>query len=192
MPQRVTSRFKRRNPPRTKLPYRVRGPLLSRGEQAFFWALRAAVGTRYLIAFKVRVADLLDCSAAAWEAGHGHRIARHHVDWVLCDPDSTLPLAAIELDDRSHDLPARRRRDQFLDAAFGAAGLPLIRFRAQARYQLSIIRQSILGVLSDSTRTGNSRTAKFTGQNGKVQADEAPRNPTIKARWETSKGGGRR
>jgi Protein of unknown function (DUF2726) len=142
----------RRKLPRSTLPYRARGPLLSRGERAFFHALRAAVGGRFLIALKPRVADLLDCSAAAWAAGHGYRIARHHVDWVLCEFQSTLPVAAIELDDRSHDRPERKRRDQFLDAAFAAAGLPLIRFQAAARYQISMIRERVQSHLDSETR----------------------------------------
>jgi hypothetical protein len=121
--------------PRPKpLPYRGRDILLSPGELAFYRALCRGVAGSYLIAFKVRAADLLTCSDTAWKAGFGFMVARHHLDFVLCDARSTRILAAIELDDRSHDSPKRKQRDEFLDQAFAAARLPLIRFRAAAVY----------------------------------------------------------
>jgi Protein of unknown function (DUF2726) len=67
------------------LPYRRRGPLLSRGEAAFYRVLRKAVAKRYHVAFKARLADLVTCSDAAWDKGFGHLIARQHVDFVLCN-----------------------------------------------------------------------------------------------------------
>ena len=119
---------------RAGLPYRRRERLLSRGETAFFRALRSAVGGSYLITFKVRAADLLTCPESAWDEGYGYMVARHHLDFVLCHPETTKILAAIELDDRSHEHEKRARRDEFLNRAFEAADVPLIRFRAAAKY----------------------------------------------------------
>lgn len=96
-----------------------------------------------MIAFKVRAADLLSCSDSAWKAGFGHMVARHHLDFVLCDPNSTEILAAIELDDKSHGLPSRRRRDDFLNQAFFDAQIPLIRFKAAAKYECRMIADTI-------------------------------------------------
>jgi hypothetical protein len=111
-----------------------RGELLSRGELAFYRVLRAAIGRDYLITFKVRAADIISCGDKSWKEGFGFMVARHHLDYVLCDFRSTRILAAIELDDRSHEEVRRKRRDQFLNDAFAAAQVPLIRFRAAARY----------------------------------------------------------
>jgi hypothetical protein len=61
-------------------------------------------------------------------------IARQHLDFVLCDRETTDVLLAIELDDRSHRKLARKRRDRFLTGALNAAGIPLLRVRAAARY----------------------------------------------------------
>ncbi len=102
-----------------------------------------AVGNEYLIALKVRVADVLHCSASAWDEGFGHLIARHHLDFVLCDPRSTEVVVAIELDDRSHDQPRRQRRDSFLNDAFKAARLRLVRIKAAARYRTRDLRQQL-------------------------------------------------
>lgn len=141
------SRYPRRRSParqvKRSLPYRRRGPLLSRGEVAFYRVLRKAVGSQYHVAFKARLADLVTCSERAWDEGFGHMIARHHVDFVLCDFRTTEVVAAIELDDRSHAKPNRRRRDEFLDNSLSAAGIPLIRFPASAWYNAPSIADTI-------------------------------------------------
>jgi hypothetical protein len=142
--------FRRRATAPRRLPYKPRRTLLSRGEAAFYFALRAAVRGRYLIAFKVRLADLITCGDQAWEAGFGHLIARQHLDFVLCDYGSTDILLAIELDDRSHELTRRKNRDAFLNGALSAAGIPLVRFRASARYDPFTIANAIDQALTSS------------------------------------------
>jgi hypothetical protein len=117
--------------------------LLSRGEAAFFFALKAAVRGRFLIALKVRLADLITCGESAWNDGFGHMIARHHLDFVLCDHRSTEIRLAIELDDRSHDRASRRKRDDFVNQALAAAGVPLLRIQAAARYDSHSISEVI-------------------------------------------------
>lgn len=133
----------RKRSPRNTLPYYRRGPLLSQGEAAFYRVLRLAVGRHYHVAFKARLADLITCSDSAWDEGFGHMIARHHVDFVLCDYRTTEVIAAIELDDRSHDKAGRRRRDAFLNDALDAAKIPLIRIRAAARYDVQEVGEMI-------------------------------------------------
>lgn len=117
--------------------------MLSRGEVAFYFALRAAVRGRFLIAPKVRLADLITCGDDAWKSGFGHMIARHHLDFVLCDHCSTDIRLAIELDDRSHDAPHRKRRDAFVNEALAAAGIRLLRIQAASRYDVPAISDAI-------------------------------------------------
>jgi hypothetical protein len=131
-----------------KLPYKPRPTLLSRGEAAFFFALRAAVRGRYLIAFKVRLADLITCGESAWKEGFGHMIARHHLDFVICDFQTTDIRLAVELDDRSHDRPARKKRDAFVNEALAAAGIPLLRIQAAASYDPSSLAEAVESHLS--------------------------------------------
>src|SRR4051812_12683345 len=75
--------------PRGSLPYYSRGYLLSKGENAFFHALRQAVPAGVMIAPKVRVSDVIGCDAAAWKAGFGGRVSQKHVDFVLVDARTT-------------------------------------------------------------------------------------------------------
>lgn len=135
------------------MPYASRLTLLSRGEAAFHGPLLQAVGGRWLIMCKVRVADVIEC-AQPQAGGRGEpdwarfaAISQKHLDFVLCDPRSTRIRCAIELDDRSHESPHRRRRDAFLDAALRAAGVPLVRFRARSEYDPRRIHATLWGAL---------------------------------------------
>lgn len=128
--------------------YRSRAALLTRGELVFFWSLRGAVASRCLIMCKVRLADAVTCSEAEWRAGAGNAISQKHLDFVLCDAHSTRFLVAIELDDRSHARPERRRRDRFVEQALSQAGIRLIRFRARSKYCKHEIRNQLDEVLA--------------------------------------------
>jgi hypothetical protein len=139
---RFRPRSKRRHA-RRDLPYQGRSSLLSRGELAFFRALRDAVGWRYGISLKTRLADVVTCPPEMWDTPHGWRISQKHLDFVLYDPITARPIATVELDDRTHEQRDRRKRDVFVDQALDAAGVVLIRFRAASRYVPFAIRRQI-------------------------------------------------
>lgn len=130
------------------LPYRLRDDFLSPAERSFFGVLQLAVGSRAVVFSKVRVADLLYVSRGEGSLSYQNRISAKHVDFVLCDPGSLQPIAVIELDDASHGKADRIERDGFLDSAFIAAGLPLIRFSAQRQYDVKAVATRIDGSLS--------------------------------------------
>jgi hypothetical protein len=127
--------------------YEPRRYLLSRGEHAFYQALQGAVASLYVVNMKVRLADLVNCREDRWQEGFGRLIARQHLDFVLLDPRTTRIVAAVELDDRSHDLPHRVRRDRFVERALADAGVPLVRFQARPRYDASAIAEAIAEAL---------------------------------------------
>jgi hypothetical protein len=120
---------------RRGLPYRRREHLLTAAERSFHGVLMQAVGGRYHIACKVRMADVL------WVPGgtsdrqrHLNRIFAKHLDFVLCHPETSTPVLAIELDDSSHRESKRKERDSFVDAALDAADLPLLRIAVRKSY----------------------------------------------------------
>ena len=128
-----------------RYPYQKRPSLLTAAELRFLRVLEQAVRGRYCIHAQVRLADLLQVRS---NTGRGrmaaqNRINSKHVDFVLCEPGSLAIVCAIELDDRSHLLPARQARDAFLEAACRAAGLPLLRFPVQRNYVLKDISRAI-------------------------------------------------
>ena len=133
----------------TKLPYKSRGALLSRGEAAFYGPLMHALRSEFLVMCKVRLADVVTCPVRSNLRGPFAAISQKHLDFVLCEPRTTRIILAIELDDRSHDAPRRRRRDCFVNETLLAANIPLLRVQAQAWYSLSALRESIRLALGD-------------------------------------------
>lgn len=125
-------------------PYIRRGALLTAAEQRFYLRLYQAVGTEVLICPKVRLADVIEVrgDAIEWQAAW-NRIAAKHVDFVLTTPDTLRPLLAIELDDSSHMLARRQQRDELLDRAVMAAGLPILRVRVRRDYDPTALRREI-------------------------------------------------
>ena len=124
------------------LPYEARGYFFSWAENSFYQTLRQAVGDRYVIFAKVRLADIIEVPKGTnnWQR-HRNRIQSKHLDFLLCDPKDFRPAVAIELDDSSHDRPDRAERDDFLNAALGAAGLPCLRIPAVRGYSPAELRQ---------------------------------------------------
>ena len=70
----------------------------------------------------MRLADVVKCPDELWDEPEGRRVSQKHVDFVLYDPWTSGIAAVIELDDRSHDEPQRRRRDRFLNEALFLRG----------------------------------------------------------------------
>lgn len=128
--------------------YRPRGSLFTDAEARFLHALDDAVGDDHRVFAKVRVADLLTVGRvednAAWQRAF-NQISAKHVDFVVCARESLLIVAAVELDDRSHDAPDRQRRDAFLERAFAIAGVRLVRVPVRAGYAIAELRSLVLG-----------------------------------------------
>jgi hypothetical protein len=118
-----------------RLPYRKSDHLLTAAERGFWGVLSQVVDGGYHVAWKVRMADLLWVPDGTGDRQrHLNRILAKHIDFVLCDPRSSEPVVAIELDDSSHEASDRRRRDAFVDAALRDAGLPLLRVPVRRSY----------------------------------------------------------
>lgn len=130
-------------------PYYARKNLLTRSELRFHQALAGAVDERFVIAMSVRLADVINCSRDAWTAGHGALISSKQLDFVLCEPHTTRIVLAIELDDPTHGLADRVERDEFLDNAMRAAGVPLLRVPTAKAYDVDTLRAAIDQTLSN-------------------------------------------
>jgi hypothetical protein len=125
------------------LPYFSKEFLLSKGELAFYDVLRRSVPPGIGISMKVRLADVIGCSGAAWKEGYGGKITQKHLDFILFDIETTRIIAAVELDDRSHRRADRQDRDGFIEQAMAAAGVRLVRVPAAASYDARRLRELI-------------------------------------------------
>lgn len=125
--------------------------LFTAAERSFLGVLEQALGGRYRVFGKVRIADVVSVKASrdrrAWQRAF-NRISAKHFDFVLCDPGDLSVVAVIELDDASHRAKARQDRDTFVEALCSRIGLPLIRVPARAGYSIDEIRQRIDAALA--------------------------------------------
>lgn len=136
--------------PRKKIPnsvtYELREAVLTRTEKRFYEALRAAVGTTYVVFAQVRVADVLQVPKGLERPRARtafNRISSKHFDFLICEPTSYEIHAAVELDDKSHQRADQTQRDSFLNEAANSADLLLIRFEAQRTYDVDAIRATL-------------------------------------------------
>jgi very-short-patch-repair endonuclease len=127
-----------------KRPY-----LFTSAEFAFYKVLRSAVGDRFTILVKVRIADLVDVERGAPKRqAKLNRIMKKHVDFVLCDPRTMVPTLAIELDGSSHEADDRRERDALVDAIYAAVGLPCLHVPVAKTYEPA----DLIGQIDNATR----------------------------------------
>jgi very-short-patch-repair endonuclease len=118
----------------------------SKAERSFFGVLESAIDANHRLFGKVRVADILTpqktFSKNAWWKAFV-KISSKHFDYVICDRHTLMPVAVVELDDKSHQSAKVMERDRFIDLACQQAGLPIIRFEAKARYNPGQVRAKI-------------------------------------------------
>ena len=131
-----------------RLPYVPRERLVTKSELRFYKSLRKAVLDDWEIFAMVRIADLLRVEKGIKKRrGWLNKILAKHIDFVLCDPNSLEIVMGIELDDRSHQRADRIARDEFVNAAFESAGIPLLRVPVQSKYHSREIRELIEDLL---------------------------------------------
>ena len=130
------------------LPYRLRDDFLSAAEFSFYKVLTLAVGKKYCIQSKVRLADIFFVAGKKNRMSYQNRINQKHLDFLICDSVTMKPLLGIELDDASHKRTKRRERDIFFESVFRASYFPLLRFPVKRMYDLQEIKAEIFPILS--------------------------------------------
>lgn len=131
--------------------YEACGPLLTAAEAAFYPVLAEAAMAgpeACLVMCKVRLGDLirprkgLDSSS---RATHANKIDRKHVDFVVVRASDFGVVAAVELDDSSHQRKDRKERDGFVDGALEAAGVRVVRVKWGRGYDLEKVAGMLWG-----------------------------------------------
>ena len=135
--------------PLTKPPedaYRPKNYLYDQTERQFLGHLVWAVGKHAIIFGKVRLADLLNMNhqlPSKTKKTAYEKIARLHVDFVLCHKKTTKIICVIELFDPGAKPRAALMRAQLLDRICRQAGIPLLRFPRANKYLSKEIESSI-------------------------------------------------
>jgi very-short-patch-repair endonuclease len=135
------------------LPFRLRDDFLSAAEISFYHILLSTVGDRLTVCPKVNLNDIFFVSHPDRNQASLNRISRKHIDFLLCDSRSMRPRVGIELDDSSHAREDRRARDAFVEQAFEAAGVALLRFPAQRAYNIAEVTSHLSPFLAEGAPT---------------------------------------
>jgi len=129
--------------------YLLKNSLLTNREQNFFDVLSpVAAELGLLVAIKPRLADFITVNLNQYEKGSGYftyfnQINKKHVDFLLCEPLTTKPIVALELDDKSHQQKDRIDRDEFVNKLYEEIGLPVLRIE---RYNQEILKEKLQNV----------------------------------------------
>lgn len=112
-------------------PYKER-KLLTNNEYRFYYNLvQLADKYNLSVQVKMRLADIIEvdkCKITNQEyMSYFGKIKSKHIDFVLTHKYNMQMIAAIELDDKSHQKQNRIERDAFVNNALTAAGIDFIR-----------------------------------------------------------------
>lgn len=120
---------RRRNPfaDGSPLPY-LRRRLMTPTELAAYAVLLDALPD-YMVFPQIQTSRVLDIPKNRETYYWFNFVSRLSYDFVICRTDST-PIAVIEIDDASHNLPERQEADRRKDKATAAAGITMIRWPA--------------------------------------------------------------
>jgi len=128
-------------------PYRSSHFLLTKAERHFYTVLRKSIPANVSVSMKVRLADLVRCSAWGWRTGWGNKVSQKHVDFVLYNSINSYILLVIELDDSSHDLPERKLRDKLVDDVLKSAGIGILHVTCKSTYNVNELNVKLLSIM---------------------------------------------
>lgn len=110
-------------------PFYAKRPL-TQPEQVLYHRLVKSLPEHIVLA-QVQVSRVLGVKKGFKFNEWNNRINRLSYDFVVCSKDSTV-LAAIELDDKSHEAASRRETDKKKEKATASASVRLIRWHVNA------------------------------------------------------------
>jgi hypothetical protein len=138
--------------PSGRWPFSLRRPL-SDPEQMLYHRLCQALPDHMVLA-QVGLSRFLAVKKGHDPRAWNNRINRMSVDFLVCNRDASV-IAAIELDDASHQRPDRVSAYEKKERALEAAGLPLLRWRVDAMPDEAAIHAALA---SESTGRRNRTT----------------------------------
>lgn len=125
-------------------PFYAKKPL-SDPEQVFYFRLVKAL-PQHIVLAQVQLSRVLGVKKGHAAQSWNNRINRMSVDFVICSKDATV-VAAIELDDASHDRADRKLSDAKKDRALTAAGIVIHRWQVKSLPDERAIRNLINSVV---------------------------------------------
>ena len=126
-------------------PYKRKESLLNRYEQELYKRLHEAIPD-FIVMCQVRLADIIEVTEKTpsnERMGWQNKINPMSVDFVICDQDFLI-LAVIELDGKTHERRDRKEADASKDKMLKAAGLDILRFKAEKMPSIGELRKILM------------------------------------------------
>lgn len=120
--------------------------LLTKAELNFYKNLLTVLPSEYVVMCKVRLADIVSTkeTGKAWTSAN-NKIRSKHIDFVIMNSNTSEIAQCIELNDKSHLLPARADRDFFITSVFQSAAIKITTIPVKNAYTqeelLAVIQQ---------------------------------------------------
>lgn len=122
-------------------PFYAKKPL-SKPELILYYQLIDALPNHMILA-QVQLSRVLSVKKG-FNFGEWHnRINRMSLDFLICNEDSSI-VAAIELDDKTHEQESRKKADAKKDKALKSANIRIIRWNVKAIPNSAEIKKSII------------------------------------------------
>lgn len=126
----------------TKIRY-TKAKIMTPGELRFYKVLKYAVAERYYILAQVRLANVVKIPGKFFLWKNFNPLGAKCVDFVLVDKATGDTLLVIELDDKSHLLPDRIKRDKFVNKVLSEAKIPILHLKYQSHYDSAKLLETI-------------------------------------------------
>lgn len=120
-------------------PFYAKKPL-SEPEQILYHRLVAAL-PQFMVLAQVQLSQILGVKNGVNSLKWNNRINRMSIDFIVCLKDSSI-IAAVELDDTTHEKASRIEADAKKEKALSAAGIELIRWHVSELPDEKAIRQA--------------------------------------------------
>lgn len=124
-----------------KVTYRFeQKTVMTEVERKLYYALRDAIEDKFLLFAQVNMNGFIDPAKGQDQRAARNTIKTRSVDFLLCSNDGK-PLAAIELQDSTHNTTHRQEDDAKKAAALKSAGVPLVEFHARDLPTVTALRE---------------------------------------------------
>lgn len=120
----------------------VQKPVMTEVERKLYDTLAAANEGRFLIFAQVQLTGFINPEKGEGAQARLNKIHRKSVDFLLCNNDGKV-IAAIELQDASHNRANRKLADSVKANALKSANVPLIEFHARSLPTVNEVKTQI-------------------------------------------------
>lgn len=138
--------IRRKTGARQNAPYQAR-ELMTAPERQLFFRLKEALPEQCDIHAQVALNRIIDVSTKIDFWRYFNRISQYSIDYLITartEAGLIVTVAAIELDDSSHQFAKRKKSDATKNSALNAAGIKLIRWTVKGMPDVAEIRRTFL------------------------------------------------